>query len=126
MSDVPLPEPAYYQWRRKNMPWSLEFAFSHMCHATTEDSEIRTLHPADQMHTYAAAVSAAENARLREQLALAESVRAAQVAGLVEGAEKLRERVKVLEDALRVAFKWGGGLTVAEGEQIRAALKGEA
>jgi predicted nucleic acid-binding Zn-ribbon protein len=40
---------------------------------------------------------------LREQLALAESVRAAQVAGLVEGAEKLREEVarltKIIDDA---------------------------
>ena len=34
---------------------------------------------------------------LREQLALAESVRASQVAGLTEGAERLRERVKALE-----------------------------
>lgn len=68
MSDVPLPEPAYYQWRRKNMPWSLEFAFSHMCHATTEDSEIRTLHTADQMHQYATAVSAADNDRLSDRV----------------------------------------------------------
>jgi len=67
-----------------------------------------------------------ERDALREQLTLAESVRAAQVAGLTEGMERLRERVAVLEVALRVAFKWGGGLTVAEGEQIRAALKGEA
>jgi hypothetical protein len=41
--------------------------------------------------------------RLREQLALAKSVRAAQVAGLVEGAEKLREEVarltKIIDDA---------------------------
>ncbi len=40
---------------------------------------------------------------LREQLALAETVRAAQVAGLVEGAEKLREEVarltKIIDDA---------------------------
>jgi hypothetical protein len=44
--------------------------------------------------------------RLREQLALAESVRAAQVAGLTEGAERLRERVKALEherDAARAS-----------------------
>jgi hypothetical protein len=48
----------------------------------------------------------AELAKLREQLALAESVRAAQVAGLTEGAERLRERVKALEherDAARAS-----------------------
>jgi len=42
-----------------------------------------------------------ENKALREQLTLAETVRASQVAGLVEGSEHLRERVAVLEDALR-------------------------
>ena len=45
----------------------------------------------------------AERDALREQLALAESVRAAQVAGLTEGAEKLREEVarltKIIDDA---------------------------
>jgi hypothetical protein len=50
------------------------------------------------MHAYAAAVSAADNAALREQLTLAESVRAAQVAGLVEGVEKLEQ------DAAR--YRW--------------------
>lgn len=48
----PLPEPVYHQWRRKNMPWSLEFAFNSMCHATTDDSEVRTLHTADQLRAY--------------------------------------------------------------------------
>jgi len=65
MSNTPLPEPAYYQWRRKKMPWSLEFAFSHMCVETTDDSEVRTLHTADQMHAHAAAVSAAKDARIK-------------------------------------------------------------
>lgn len=65
MSNTPLPEPAYYQWRRKNMPWSLEFAFSHMCHATTDDSEIRTLHPGDDLRAHAAAVTAAKDARIK-------------------------------------------------------------
>jgi len=50
-----------------------------------------------------AAKNADEVLALREQLALADSVRAAQVAGLVEGAEKLREEVarltKIIDDA---------------------------
>jgi hypothetical protein len=45
----------------------------------------------------------AENARLREQLALAETVRASQVAGLTDGLAKLREEVvrltKIIDDA---------------------------
>lgn len=41
-----------------------------------------------------------DKAALREQLTLAESVRASQVAGLVEAGDKLRERVAGLEDAL--------------------------
>jgi hypothetical protein len=46
-----------------------------------------------------------ERDALREQLTLAESVRTSQVAGLVEGAEKLRERVAELEqDAAR--YRW--------------------
>ena len=45
-----------------------------------------------------------------------------QLKGVLQERDELRERVRVLEDALQVAFKWGGGLTVAEGEQIRAAL----
>jgi uncharacterized protein YaaN involved in tellurite resistance len=64
--------------------------------------------------------------RLREQLALAESVRAAQVAGLTEGAERLRERVKALEDALQTALKWAPALTPDEYAKCHAALKGEA
>ena len=74
MSNTPLPEPVYHQWRKKKMPWSLEFAFNSMCHVTTDDSEIRTLHTADQMHAHAAAVSAAKDARIKvleEQLAVA-------------------------------------------------------
>ena len=47
------------------MPWSLEFAFSHMCVQTTDDSEVRTLHTADQMHAHAAAVSAERDARIK-------------------------------------------------------------
>lgn len=61
---IPLPEPAYYQWRRKKMPWSLEFAFSHMCVETTDDSEVRTLHTADQMHAHASAVTAAKDVEI--------------------------------------------------------------
>jgi uncharacterized protein YaaN involved in tellurite resistance len=63
---------------------------------------------------------------LREQLALAESVRSAQVAGLVEGAEKLRERVKALEEALQTALKWAPALTPDEYAKCHAALKGDA
>jgi uncharacterized NAD-dependent epimerase/dehydratase family protein len=42
---------------------------------------------------------------LRERLTLAETVRASQVAGLVEGAEKLREEVKRLTKIIDDA--WG-------------------
>ena len=100
------------------MPWSLEFAFSHMCHATTEDSEIRTLHPGDDLRAHAAAVSAADNADIQKLYLDAVE----QAAANADEVLRLRERIKVLEDALRVAFRWGGGLTVAEGKQIRAAL----
>ena len=79
------------------MPWSLEFAFSHMCVETTDDSEVRTLHTADQMHAHAAAVSADKDAR-----------------------------IKVLEDALwaaDLAFAEHGILAVhATRMQVRAAL----
>lgn len=99
----PLPEPVYHQWRRKNMPWSLEFAFNSMCHATTDDSEVRTLHSADQMHAHAAAVSAADNAALRDE----RDNMAAAIAQLLRDnrdvhekvVRPLRERVRVLEDA---------------------------
>jgi hypothetical protein len=60
---------------------------------------------------------AAENARLREQLALAETVRASQVAGLTEGAEKLRE---ALREVIESPSVWDH-YSIA-----RAALKGEA
>jgi hypothetical protein len=97
MSDVPLPPPPGY-YPQTNVPvWT-----------------------ADQMHAHAAAVSAdlrEENARLREQLALAESVRAAQVAGLTEGAEKLRE---ALREVIESPSVWDH-YSIA-----RAALKGEA
>jgi chromosome segregation ATPase len=73
-----------------------------------------------------AAKNADEVLALREQLALADSVRAAQVAGLTEGAEKLRERVKALEDALQTALKWAPALTPDEYAKCHAALKGEA
>jgi hypothetical protein len=46
-----------------------------------------------------------ERDALREQLTLAEAVRAAQVAGLTEGAEKLREEVKRLTKIIDDA--WG-------------------
>jgi len=52
-----------------------------------------------------AAKNADEVLALREQLTLAETVRASQVAGLVEGAEKLREEVKRLTKIIDDA--WG-------------------
>ena len=58
-----------------------------------------------------------ERDALREQLALAESVRAAQVAGLTEGAEKLRE---ALREVIESPSAWDH-YSIA-----RAALKGEA
>ena len=64
---------------------------------------------------------------LREQLTLAESVRAAQVAGLTEGAEKLRGRVKALEDALtHISLCSQSSMSSKEecGRIARAALKG--
>jgi chromosome segregation ATPase len=67
---------------------------------------------------------------LREQLTLAETVRAGQVAGLVEGAEKLRERVAVLEPALTAALEVMDDLPTWSNAGhacalARAALKGE-
>ena len=83
MSDVPLPE-----------------TFLVLSRLQSGTEEVCRL---DEAVAYAAAVSAAENARLQEQLALAETVRASQVAGLTEGAEKLREEVarltKIIDDA---------------------------
>jgi hypothetical protein len=72
----------------------------------------------------------AELAKLREQLALAESVRAAQVAGLTEGMAKLRERnrlemagiVQVIATHANNLQNFAGNLDAA----IDAALKGEA
>jgi hypothetical protein len=68
----------------------------------------------------------AERDALREQLTLAESVRAAQVAGLVEGFNVLRERVAVLEDALQryVNHDLLTGTRGKMNEIARAALKG--
>lgn len=108
MSNTPLPEPAYYQWRRKKMPWSLEFAFSHMCVETTDDSEVRTLHTADQMHAYAAAVSAADNATLLETQHKFGQVQH----DLLTQIDALRERVEVLEDALNQIASWREGRIV--------------
>ena len=73
--------------------------------------------------------------RLREQLALAESVRAAQVAGMTEGAEKLQRdaaRYSYLRNhsCPQVVHPSGYGMGNARGEQLDAAidvaLKGEA
>ena len=76
---IPLPEPAY----TLPFPDDDELAFS-----------------ARQMREYAAAVTAAKDAeieRLRDQLHLAEVVRAAQVEGLTQGAAGWRERANQLE-----------------------------
>ena len=37
-------EPVYWQWRRKNQPWSLEYVFNSEVKVTTEDSERRALY----------------------------------------------------------------------------------
>jgi hypothetical protein len=58
---------------------------------------------------------------LREQLALAESVRASQVAGLVEGAENLRERCAKMCDALVYAIDSGGNQYRREANAIQCA-----
>ncbi len=68
---------------------------------------------------------AAERDALREQLTLAESVRAAQVAGLAEGAQKLWERVEVLEQSLQTAIAIIGHPDDDITRALRAALKGE-
>ena len=40
----PEQEPVYWQWRRKNQPWSLEYIFNSEVQVTTEDSERRALY----------------------------------------------------------------------------------
>jgi hypothetical protein len=115
MSDVPLPEPWDYSYE-----WDGPYGtrkFSTASHNGNRPDRSVPIYTADKMHAHAAAVSAAENARLREQLALAESVRAAQVAGLTEGAEKLRE---ALREVIESPSVWDH-YSIA-----RAALKGEA
>jgi hypothetical protein len=84
--------------------------------------------------------------RLREQLALAEAVRASQVAGLTDGLAKLEQdaaRYRLIRDELtiergvsskgkRKLMAWWTGVEVASGSDehidaaIDAALKGEA
>ncbi len=41
---VEMREPAYWQWRRKADPWSLEKTFNSQVFATTDDSEVRLLY----------------------------------------------------------------------------------
>lgn len=72
----------------------------------------------------------AERDALREQLTLAESVRAAQVAGLTEGSEKMRAaldlmRAAIDSDAYAVTFQTIGQYRTALLKAIDAALKGE-
>ncbi len=38
-----LPEPVYWQWRRKSNPWNPDQIYGHEVHATTDDSEVRQL-----------------------------------------------------------------------------------
>jgi hypothetical protein len=161
MSNVPLPEPWSYCYTFETET-SRHLSFSANKYNGMPPTEAVPIYTKNQLHAHAAAVSAAENARpraelakhqesefhpdwsmlvatreslaehqqmivaLREQLALAESVRSAQVAGLVEGAEKLRERVKALEEALQTALKWAPALTPDEYAKCHAALKGDA
>jgi hypothetical protein len=119
MSDVPLPEPwdYCYEW---DGPYGTR-KFSTASHNGNRPDRSVPLYTADQMHAYAAAVSAQDNARLREQLALAESVRASQVAGLVEGAENLRERCAKMCDALVYAIDSGGNQYRREANAIQCA-----
>lgn len=37
-------EPVYWQWRRKDQPWSLEYTFNSEVQVTTKDSERRALY----------------------------------------------------------------------------------
>ena len=97
MSNVPLPEPVQ---RLMRFAGKKRNEVSNPCLTAREAIVI-----ADHI-AHAAAVSAAENARLREQLTLAESVRAAQVAGLTDGAEKLQ----------RDAARW---------QKLRSMVRGE-
>jgi hypothetical protein len=87
MSDVPLPEPV----DDVRVTWRGETEF-----LRAEDD----YYTANQMHAHAAAVSAADNAALRE-------------------------RVRVLEGALEGALKWGAALSPDEHAKCRAALKRE-
>ena len=40
----PQGEPVYYQWRRKNQPWSIRHVYHNKVEATTDDSEVRELY----------------------------------------------------------------------------------
>jgi hypothetical protein len=52
---MPKFEPTYWQWRRKHDNWAMEYTASYELKATTGDSEVRTLHPDDQLtEAYAA------------------------------------------------------------------------
>lgn len=88
-------------------------------------------HTDTQMHAYAAAVSAADNAALRAELAdinsalMAESLSAEGLADaqayLMTEVKGLRERVKVLEDALRKVIVQNEHDMLLTGEELRAA-----
>ena len=41
---VPQGDPVYYQWRRKNQPWSIRHVYHNKVEATTDDSEVRELY----------------------------------------------------------------------------------
>ena len=41
-------EPVYWQWRRKDQPWSLEYTFNSEVQVTTKDSERRALYTSPQ------------------------------------------------------------------------------
>lgn len=73
------------------------------------------------MHAYAAAVSAADNARLREKVAAAEQASRWES----DMCQQALERIKVLEEALEGALKWGAALSPDEHAKCRAALKRE-
>lgn len=45
-------EPVYWQWRRKDQPWSLEYTFNSEVHVTTKDSERRALYTTPPQRTW--------------------------------------------------------------------------
>jgi hypothetical protein len=71
----PQGEPVYYQWRRKNQPWSIRHVYHNKVEATTDDSEVRELYttpPSSQLAD--AAVEAAIEATKEKAAKLCETL----------------------------------------------------